>query len=585
MKKILAMLVMVLLLGSLGAPKIFADAYNQEMRAVWIATVSNIDFPKVKNSVVMQQAEFTQNLDKLQEMGINTVIVQVRPKADALYASKINPWSDVLTGRQGKNPGYDPLEFMIEETHKRGMKIHAWLNPYRITTSGTDLSLLSEEHPARLNPSWVMAYNNALYYNPEVEEVKQHIENTVEEIVTNYNVDGIHFDDYFYPSGYPLPEGEGPDGVVANNRREHINDMVRRVSQVIERINPNVEFGISPMGIWKNNNVDPTGSATGGSQSYYTVYADTRTWIQNEWIDYVVPQIYWETTHQTANYETLVNWWSNEVKGTSVKLYIGQGVYKDSVAKEITQQLNINKQYKQVEGSIYFSLKDLLTNRQGVADQIRMYYKGNIQQPEQPNIPEIPDGVEDMQITPMGLKGIVTADNLNIRSGPGTQYTSLGKVQKDTIVDLVGMMEGWYQITLVDGTVGWLSSNYVRPLTHNNEIQLVLNGKWIMPPEPPIIKNATTLVPLRVISEHLKALVEWDQEEKSVKITKNGQEMKLIIGSKVVWANGNEAHLITEPIIVGETTMVPIRFISEHLGAIVNWDSQQKIVSITSNSY
>lgn len=360
MKKVIAMLLMVILMGNLAGSQTFAKQYKEEMRAVWIATVSNIDFPKVKDNAAMQQAEFIQKLDELEDMGINTVMVQVRPKADALYYSAINPWSDVLTGVQGKYPGYDPLAFMIEEVHKRGMEIHAWLNPYRITSSGTDLSALSEGHPARLNPSWVMTYNNALYYNPEVEGVKQHIEDTIEEIIRNYNVDGIHFDDYFYPSGYPLPAGEGPDGVVADSRREHVNEMVRRVSEVIEQVDPEVEFGISPMGIWKNNNTDPTGSATGGSQSYYTVYADTRTWIQNEWIDYVVPQIYWETTHKTANYETLVSWWANEVKGTDVKLYIGQGIYKDTVAKELTKQLDINKRYKQVEGSVYFSLKDLL---------------------------------------------------------------------------------------------------------------------------------------------------------------------------------------------------------------------------------
>ena len=607
MKKVIAMLLMVILMGNLAGSQTFAKQYKEEMRAVWIATVSNIDFPKVKDNAAMQQEEFIQKLDELEDMGINTVMVQVRPKADALYYSTINPWSDVLTGVQGKYPGYDPLAFMIEQAHKRGMEIHAWLNPYRITSSGTDLSALSEGHPARLNPSWVMTYNNALYYNPEVEGVKQHIEDTIEEIIRNYNVDGIHFDDYFYPSGYPLPAGEGPDGVVANSRREHVNEMVRRVSEVIEQVDPEVEFGISPMGVWKNNNTDPTGSATGGSQSYYTVYADTRTWIQNEWIDYVVPQIYWETTHKTANYETLVSWWSNEVKGTDVKLYIGQGIYKDTVAKELTKQLDINKRYKQVEGSVYFSLKDLLNNRQGVADQIRTYYTGDVQIPEIPSIPEVPSTPEipnvpeepsvpeiptkpelpelpqDLQITPVDLKGIVTGNNLNIRSGPGTQYTSLGKVHSDTVVDLTGEAQGWYKAVLADGTAGWLSSDYVAPIPVGSEIKLVLDGKLIVPPVAPVIRNETTLVPLRVISENLKALVDWNKETKMITITKDGEEIKLVIGSKVVWANGNEKSLTTAPTMIEGTTMVPIRFISENLGASVDWNSKQKIVSILSN--
>ncbi|MEG0708162.1 MAG: family 10 glycosylhydrolase, partial [Cellulosilyticaceae bacterium] len=326
MKKILSILMMMcLMIGSMST-QVFAKTTNEDVRAVWISTVHNLDYPSVKNNEAAQKSEFIQKLDELQAIGINTVVVQIRPKGDALYQSSINPWSDVLTGTQGKYPGYDPMAFMIEEAHKRGMAFHAWLNPYRVTTAGTDVNVLSSDHPARLNPSWTISYKDALYYNPELPEVKAHIVDTVEEIVTNYDVDAIHFDDYFYPSNYPLPTGEGKDGDVANSRREHINEMIRQVSEVIKKVDQTVMFGISPMGIWKNDLSDITGSSTGGSESYYTVAADTRTWIQNEWIDYVVPQIYWETGHKLADYETLVSWWSSEVEGTKVKLYIGQGI-------------------------------------------------------------------------------------------------------------------------------------------------------------------------------------------------------------------------------------------------------------------
>lgn len=356
-----------------------AKSYDDDMRAVWIATVYNLDYPSTKNNITAQQTEFNEILDTLKSIGMNTVIVQVRPKADALYKSTINPWSDILTGVQGKNPGYDPLAFMVEAAHSKGMEIHAWLNPYRVTTSGTDVNALCNAHPARLNPDWIFSYDNALYYNPEVEGVKQHIVDTVKEIATNYDVDGIHFDDYFYPSNYPLPSGETKDGSVANARREAVNDMVRRVSETIRtvntQLNKSIQFGISPPGIWKNRTSDVSGSSTNGREAYYALFADSRTWIKKGWIDYIVPQIYWKIGHSKADYETLVKWWANEVKGTKVKLYIGQGIYTDEVAKEITKELQMNQRYPEIKGSMYFSLKDLLDNRQNCRTSISQFYK------------------------------------------------------------------------------------------------------------------------------------------------------------------------------------------------------------------
>lgn len=389
------------------------------MRAVWISTVFNLDYPSAKNNVTAQQNEFIQKLETLKDIGINTVIVQVRPKADALYASSINPWSDVLTGQQGKNPGYDPLAFMVQAAHERGFEIHAWLNPYRVTTSGTDLNALCASHPARLNPSWTFSYNNALYYNPEVEEVRQHIVETVKEIATNYNVDGIHFDDYFYPSNYPLPQGETKDGAVANARREAVNDMVKRVSRAIKTINAtygkSIKFGISPPGIWKNNTSDISGSSTAGREAYYALFADTRTWIKNEWVDYIVPQIYWKIGHSKADYATLVKWWANEVEGTNVKLYIGQGIYTDDVAKEITKQLELNKNYSAIKGSIFFSLRDLLNNRQSCKNQITNFY-GNTSGNN--NLPTINDNNTQANI------GNSTNNNTNNNTSTGNNQSN-----------------------------------------------------------------------------------------------------------------------------------------------------------------
>jgi uncharacterized lipoprotein YddW (UPF0748 family)/uncharacterized protein YraI len=471
MRKIYSFITLFVAFVIFISPKVQATVIQEDTRAVWVSTVYNLDYPKTKNDVEGQKQEFIKMLDTLKQNGINAVVVQVRPKADALYQSQINPWSDVLTGVQGLYPGYDPMTFMIEETHKRGMEFHAWLNPYRVTTSGTDLNVLSSNHPARMNPDWTFTYNNAIYYNPAKEEVKAHIVATVTEIVTNYKVDAIHFDDYFYPSGYPLPAGETKDGPTANARRADVNDMIKKVSEAIKKTNPSVRFGVSPIGIWKNSKSDPTGSLTNGGESYYNVYADTRTWIKNEWIDYVVPQIYWEIGHALADYETLVKWWVNEVKGTNVTLYIGHGIYKDAVAKEIGVQLAMNQNYSQIKGSFYFSLRDLVNNRMNNRTQIAAFYggvwQGGVVASDTPSTPATSTVGENGQTSvkgalAVGLTGEVTATTLNVRSGARVDREIVTKVALKDTVTVLDYLEGWYKVRLVDGKIGWASEAYIQ---------------------------------------------------------------------------------------------------------------------------
>ncbi len=501
MKKIVSVFTIFMLIASMFSVNTLAQTQSKQLRGVWISTVYNLDYPSTKNNISAQKSEFIEKLDQLKAVGINAVFVQVRPKADALYQSNINPWSDVLTGVQGQDPGYDPLAFMIEEAHKRGMELHAWLNPYRVTTSGTDVNVLASNHPARLNPSWLFSYNNALYYNPELEEVKVHIVDTVKEIATNYNVDGIHFDDYFYPSSYPLPAGESKDGIVANNRRQAVNDMVSRVSYAIKTINQSlgkqISFGISPAGIWKNNISDPLGSATAGNEAYYSVYADARTWIQNGWLDYIAPQIYWETGHAKADYETLAKWWSNQVAGTSTKLYIGQGIYRDVVASQMDVQLAVNEKYNQIEGSIYFSMRDLLNNRMGCKDKISSYYKanpvsgtgntnsgGNSNSNNNNNSNNNSNnnnnssstgsgnnsGSSNSYVDPnaVGKTGVVVANTLNIRAGARTDRPVITKVGSGTKMTILSILGDWYKVKLSNGTVGWASAAYIQVDTSQN---------------------------------------------------------------------------------------------------------------------
>ena len=376
MKKFKIIILALIFMLSTFRLDVFAHT-NTEMRGVWISSVYNMDWPKTKNNITAQKKEYTDLLDKLKSVGMNTVIVQIRPKSDALYKSSINPWSEYLTGTQGKDPGYDPLTFLIDEAHKRGMEFHAWLNPYRITTSGTDTSKLAANNPARLNPDWVVKHSisngEALMYNPGLPEVRQYIVDTVKEIVTNYNVDGIHFDDYFYRSDIQDDETYKMYGNGMNKddwRRENVNTLLQQVKNCIKSIKPSVKFGVSPSGIWKNKSSDTTGSDTRGKESYYSDYADTRTWIKRNLVDYITPQIYWPMGYSAADYSKLIPWWANEVKGSNVDLYIGQGIYKQgessngnqNIAAEIKNQINLNRQYSEVKGSMYFSARDIIKN-------------------------------------------------------------------------------------------------------------------------------------------------------------------------------------------------------------------------------
>lgn len=363
---------------------------TREMRAVWVASVYNLDWPSKKGlPVAEQKQEFIRLLDEIKAMNMNAVIMQIKPTADAFYPSAYGPWSEYLTGTQGKDPGYDPLEFMIKEAHKRGLEFHAWFNPYRITMNHTDLSLLSADHPARQHPDWTIAYGNQLYYNPGIPETQDFIIGGIEEVVKNYDIDAVHMDDYFYPykiAGVPFPDqetyetyGKKAFAHIEDWRRDNVNQLVKQINDTIKKEKPYVKFGISPFGVWRNIKDDPTGSnTTAGMTNYDDLYADTREWIQQHDIDYVTPQIYWSIGFQAAAYDVLTKWWSNEVKGEPVHLYIGQAAYKInqnsdpawSDPEEYFRQIKLNRQSQLVQGSMHFSLKDLNRNPLNVKDRL-----------------------------------------------------------------------------------------------------------------------------------------------------------------------------------------------------------------------
>lgn len=365
-------------------------AANDALRGVWISTVYNLDWPSTGSygNAAKQQQEYVQLLDELQGMGMNTVFVQVRPSADALYPSNLVPWSKVLTGTQGKNPGYDPLAFMIAETHRRGMEFHAWFNPFRAHTDAKT-NQLAANHVVKLHPDWIVNSGNKLYINPGVPQARQEIIKEIMEVVQRYDIDGVHLDDYFYPSSGTFNDDATyktyNSKKIANKadwRRDNINQFVQQLHASIKSVKPGVEFGISPFGVWRNKAVDPTGSDTkAGVTAYDNMYADVRTWIKQGWLDYVTPQIYWSLSFAPAPYDKLVTWWSDEVRGTGVKLYIGHSPYKLGTAEagwqsaqEIINQLDYNTRHPEVQGSVFFSAKDLRKNPLGLLQALSSYY-------------------------------------------------------------------------------------------------------------------------------------------------------------------------------------------------------------------
>lgn len=362
-----------------------------QLRGAWISTVYNLDWPSAQSygNAELQKQEFSTQLDELQAMGLNAVFVQVRPSADALYPSKLVPWSKVFTGAQGTDPGYDPLAYMVEETHRRGMEFHAWFNPFRANTS-PNIDGLAANHVAVAKPDWIVRAGNALYINPGVPVARQHIIDTIMEVVRGYEVDGVHLDDYFYPSNEKFDDAAAfaaynPSKIVdlGDWRRDNINQFVKKLGEAIHAAKPSVSYGISPFGVWRNIATDPTGSDTkAGAETYDDMYADVRKWIQEEWIDYVMPQIYWSLSLSVARYDKLVDWWTNEVRGTKVALYIGHAAYKLDTketgwqtGEEIINQLKYNEKYAEIGGDVYFRSANLRANTLGIADLLKTYYK------------------------------------------------------------------------------------------------------------------------------------------------------------------------------------------------------------------
>lgn len=359
---------------------------KREFRGAWIQAVNGqfrgIPTEKLKQTLIDQ-------LNSLQGAGINAIIFQVRPEADALYASQLEPWSRFLTGVQGQAPSpyWDPLQFMIDECHKRGMEFHAWINPYRVKTSLK--SELAANHLYNIHPEWFVTYNNQLYFDPALPESRRHICMVVADIVSRYDVDAIHMDDYFYP--YPAKGVDFPDDASfarygggftnrADWRRSNVNILIQKIHETIRGLKPWVKFGISPFGIYRNEKNDPLGSKTNGLQNYDDLYADVLLWARNGWVDYNIPQIYWQIGHPAADYETLVKWWAKNTENRP--LFIGQSVMntvqnadpKNPSINQLPRKMALERAYQTIGGSCQWPASAVVENAGKYRDALVQEY-------------------------------------------------------------------------------------------------------------------------------------------------------------------------------------------------------------------
>lgn len=366
-------------------PVVAGKSAKREFRGAWIQTAFQGEYKEM--TPAQMRKSFIKKLNYLQACGINAIIFQVRPEADAFYKSDIEPWSRFYTGEQGKAPAgdFDPMAFLIEECHKRNMEFHAWLNPYRVSTAGN--TVFAPNHIYHQHPEWFVTYNKQLLFDPGLPDSRKFICRVVRDIVSRYDVDAIHMDDYFYPypvAGVSFPDdrsfakyglGRGyTESQRADWRRENVNTLIHEIKRTILLTKPWVRFGISPFGIYRNkkSTLDGSGSDTNGLQNYDDLYADVTYWLKQGWIDYNIPQIYWEIDHPAADYITLIKWWNKNAEGRH--LYIGQDVNRTMKADQLTRKMRYERGLSKVNGNCFWPANEILWNNKGVADSLKTNY-------------------------------------------------------------------------------------------------------------------------------------------------------------------------------------------------------------------
>ena len=354
---------------------------KREFRGAWIQCV-NGQFKGIGTKTM--QETLTYQLDELQKDGCNVIIFQVRPECDALYQSAIEPWSYYLTGQQGKapQPYWDPLAWMVEQCHKRGMELHAWINPYRAKTKVAHANAVN--HVVSQHPERCFEYDGLTLLNPALKENRDYICQVVTDILERYDVDGLHIDDYFYP--YPTPGISIPDDAYfrANPqgftdkddwRRNNVNLFIEQLWATIRTVKPWVKFGVSPFGIYRNEKNDPNGSKTNGLQNYDQLYADVLLWVKNGWVDYCVPQIYWEIGNKAADYDELIHWWDKYC--TKTTLVIGEDVERTVKFNQMARKMALHAELPNVKGTVLWYAKAVVDNVGNYGTRLRELYWRN----------------------------------------------------------------------------------------------------------------------------------------------------------------------------------------------------------------
>ncbi|MEV8094400.1 family 10 glycosylhydrolase [Kitasatospora sp. NPDC085879] len=417
-----------LALTAAGWPARAAGSSRRQLRGVWIASVDHIDWPPAPGLPEDRlRAAFTELLDAAELLGVNAVFVQVRPTADAFWPSPYEPWSQWLTGTQGRDPGWDPLHVLVAAAHARGIAFHAWFNPYRVAQHD-DPARLVPHHPARRHPEWTLAYGGRLYYDPGVPAARAFVEQAILDAVARYDLDGVHLDDYFYPypaGGLPFPDDAsfaaygGTFTDRAAWRRHNVDLLVRELRDLVRAVRPEAAFGISPFGVWRNAATDPRGSATAAFQSYDGLYADSLGWVRDGLLDYVAPQLYWHLGHPQADYAALARWWAERTAGHDTLLWIGQAAYRAGAPgeaaawqdpAELSRHLDLDAGLPQIGGHVLFSARNLRTDPIGTVARLAADHWRRPALP--PLLPRLARG------TPPAAPALAAADG-TLRIAPG----------------------------------------------------------------------------------------------------------------------------------------------------------------------
>lgn len=421
---------------------------KREFRGAWVATVANIDWPLSKYDTPGEQIkEMVEIFDSLKAAGINAIFFQIRTECDALYDSRYELWSYWLTGEQGKapKPYYDPLKFAVKEAHKRGMELHAWFNPYRAVrdTSGYEVA---ENHVSKTHPEWILQFDNYKMLNPGLPGVREHILNVVSDFITRYDIEGIHFDDYFYPYSPKVSNEDSLTFAKFNRgitdiddwRRDNINLLMKEIYAIIQSVKPEVKFGISPFGIVENKY-----AGTDGFESYHILYCDPQTWLEEKTVDYINPQLYWEIGHELADYAKLLPWWTTILNGRH--LYVGHYSSKmmspryEGELSQIGAQIRMNRAHDRVHGSVFFSAKSIYYNWNSFADSLgNKFYKYPAFPPTMPWKDDVPP------LPPQNLTSEIDSDKVRLRwelpdvasDGDGADYFVIYEFKADEEMDM-----------------------------------------------------------------------------------------------------------------------------------------------------